>query len=60
MKGTLGADDPYTRWDVDGSAAYSFGEHSFNVGFKAGGKIGSDPLPRYDLFQWGGYLHLSG
>ncbi|HEX5102470.1 MAG TPA: hypothetical protein VFV87_01580, partial [Pirellulaceae bacterium] len=23
-------------------------------------KIGGDPLPRYDLFQWGGFLQQSG
>ena len=27
---------------------------------KVGGKIGSDPLPRYDQFQWGGFLQQSG
>jgi NTE family protein len=56
----LGADDAYTKWDIDGGAAYSFGEHTFNVGAKVGGKIGSDPLPRYDQFQWGGFGQMSG
>jgi NTE family protein len=27
---------------------------------KVGGRIGSDPLPRYDQFQWGGFLQLTG
>jgi NTE family protein len=27
---TLGADDPYTKWDADGSAAWSFGDSTFN------------------------------
>jgi NTE family protein len=27
---------------------------------KTGGRIGSDPLPRYDQFQWGGFLQQSG
>lgn len=27
---------------------------------KAGGRIGSDPLPRYNQFQWGGFLAQSG
>lgn len=31
-----------------------------NLGFKAGTNIGGDPLPRYDLFQWGGFLQQSG
>ena len=56
----LGADDTYTKWDAVVAAAYSFGEHTFNVAVKAGGKLGSDPLPRYDLFQWGGFLQQSG
>jgi NTE family protein len=56
----LGADDDYTKWDVDGSVVKSFGPHSFNFSAKAGGRIGSDTLPRYDLFQWGGFLQQSG
>jgi NTE family protein len=56
----LGADTSYTKWDVDGSAAYSFGNHTFNFGIKAGGRKGAEPLPRYDQFQWGGFLQQSG
>jgi NTE family protein len=56
----LGADNAYTKWDADGSVAYSFGEHTLNLALKAGGKLGSDPLPRYDQFQWGGFLQQSG
>jgi NTE family protein len=56
----LGADDPYTKWDADGVGVWSFGDHTFNVGLKAGGKLGNDALPRYDLFQWGGFLQQSG
>jgi NTE family protein len=56
----LGADEPYTKWDADGVAVWSFGDHTFNIGLKAGGKLGSDALPRYDLFQWGGFLQQSG
>jgi len=58
--GTLGADESYTRWDMDGAAAYSIGPHTFNAGIKAGGRIGSDRLPRYEFFQWGGFLQQSG
>jgi len=58
--GGLGADDAYTKWDADGTGAISFGEHSLNLSFKAGGRIGGDPLPRYDQFQWGGFLQQSG
>ena len=56
----LGADVEYTKWDSDGSIAYSLKEHSFNLGWKFGGTIGSNPLPRYDQFQWGGFLQQSG
>lgn len=57
---TLGAEDAYTKWDVDGSFAMSFGDHTFNFGAKAGDRVGSDPLPRYDQFQWGGFAQMSG
>lgn len=56
----LGAEDAYTKWDIDGVAVFSFGEHTFNFGAKVGDRIGSDRLPRYDQFQWGGFLQLSG
>jgi NTE family protein len=56
----LGSNEPYAKWDTIGVAAYSMGEHTLNLAFKVGGKIGSDPLPRYDLFQWGGFLEQSG
>lgn len=56
----LGADASYTKWDMDGSAAYSFGEHTLNLGWKFGGRTGSNALPRYDQFQWGGFLQQSG
>ena len=56
----LGADHAYTKWDADGTVVRSFGRHTFNLGAKAGGRLGSDPLPRHDLFQWGGFLQQSG
>jgi NTE family protein len=56
----LGADHTYTKWDADAQAAYSFGDHTLNFTVVAGGTIDSDPLPRYDLFQWGGFLEQSG
>ncbi len=56
----LGADANYTKWDLSGMLAHSFGPHTLNVGFKFGGKIGSNPLPAYDLFPWGGFLQQSG
>jgi NTE family protein len=57
---SLGADAVYTKWDADLTAVYSLGEHTINLGLKAGGKIGSHDLPGYDQFQWGGFLQQSG
>jgi len=56
----LGADVKYGKWDMDASTAHSFGNHTINFSLKAGGRIGSDPLPNYDQFQWGGFLQQSG
>jgi NTE family protein len=58
--GSLGADASYTKWDADGVGVWSFGDHTFNVGLKSGGRFGNAPLPRYDQFQWGGFLQQSG
>jgi NTE family protein len=56
----LGADDSYNKWDIDALGGYSIDHHTLSFGVKAGGKIGSRPLPIYDLFQWGGFLQQSG
>jgi len=56
----LGADENYSKWDIDGGGSYSFGEHTFNLAAKAGGRLGHDPLPRANQFQWGGFLQGSG
>jgi len=56
----LGADQSYNRWSVDGTAAYSMGDHTVNVAMKAGGKLGNQELPLYSWFQWGGFLQQSG
>jgi len=56
----LGADDEYVRWDTEASTAFSWGEHTINLTTTLGGRSGADPLPRYDQFQWGGFLRLSG
>ena len=56
----LGAETDYTKWDADGIFAYSLGDHTFQLAWKFGGKLGSDRLPRHDLFQWGGFLQQSG
>jgi NTE family protein len=55
----LGAEDRYTKWDADVLAAYSVGRHTLSVAGRAGGTL-SGSLPRYDLFQWGGFLQQSG
>jgi NTE family protein len=57
---SLGAVDPYDKWYVAGSGAYSFGEHTVRLNLSAGGRLGSNPLPAYDQFQWGGFLRQSG
>jgi NTE family protein len=56
----LGADQNYTKGTVDAMVAYSFGEHTFNLAVKAGGKLGNNGLPLYSWFQWGGFLNQSG
>jgi len=56
----LGATQNYTKWSLDGQAAHSFGAHTFNLGLRFGGKIGGDPIPGYDQFNWGGFLQQSG
>jgi len=56
----IGADMNYTKWDVDGMVARSFDRHTVSVSTKFGGRLGNNSLPRYDLFQWGGFLQQSG
>jgi len=56
----LGAEANFSRWRAAGSAAHSFGENTFRVNAVAGGKLGSNPLPDYGQFQWGGFLQQSG
>lgn len=56
----LGADDIYTKWEADASAVYSINAHTLNLGLRAGGKMGTHNIPRYDLFRWGGFLEQSG
>lgn len=56
----LGAADIYTKWEADGTAAYSFDANSVSVTVKGGGRQGPGQLPSYDQFQWGGFLQQSG
>ena len=55
----LGAATTYTKAELTGTYVESFGPHTFNLGFRFGGNMGP-PLPKYDLFQWGGFLQQSG
>ena len=57
---SLGADFAYTRWEADAIAAASIDRHTLQIALKGGGRIGSDPIPPYDQFQWGGFLQQSG
>lgn len=59
-RSALGALDDYTKWDIDGVAAYTFDNHTLNFALKAGGRFGSNRIPYYDQFQWGGFLQQSG
>ena len=56
----LGGDADYTRLDLAGAFVHSFGEHTIQVAGKLGRRLGSDPLPPAQLFQFGGFLQLSG
>jgi NTE family protein len=57
---SLGAHDNYTRWEGDVLTAVSSGNNTVQLAFKGGGTIGSDPLPAYDQFSFGGFLRMSG
>jgi NTE family protein len=56
----LKSDRSYTKWDLDANAAYSFGSHTFNVGGRAAGTLGSGELPAYNQISMGGFLNQSG
>jgi NTE family protein len=56
----MGSDVTYSRGDIDANFYTSWGDHTFSLGLKGGGKLGSGALPRTDYFQWGGLLQQSG
>ncbi len=56
----LGADQAYVKALADGIYAHSFGDNTVSLAFRVGSNMGGKPLPRYDLFQWGGFLQQSG
>ncbi len=56
----MGATDTYTKGEFTATGAYSFGNNTLSFGIRAGSNLGGPALPRYDLFQWGGFLQQSG
>ncbi len=57
---SMGATDTYTKGELQISGAYSVGSHTLSSAIRLGSNIGGPGLPRYDLFQWGGFLQQSG
>ncbi len=56
----MGATSTYTKGELAVSGAYSVGNHTLSGAIRAGSNLGGPGLPRYDLFQWGGFLQQSG
>ena len=56
----LGSDARYTRWDLDGIGAFSWGRHTVQLAARGGAPSGGHDLPPYDQFVWGGFLQQSG
>lgn len=59
-RAALGGQSSYTKWDVGASTARSVGDHTLDLAMNFKGRFGFDDIPRYDLYQWGGFLHQSG
>lgn len=59
-QGGMGATDTYTKGEFTATGAYSVGNNTLSMAIRAGSNIGGPGLPRYDLFQWGGFLQQSG
>jgi NTE family protein len=57
---SLGGQVDYDRLLVSGTYVQSFGEHTFQIAARVGRRLGSDPLPPSEMFQWGGFLQQSG
>lgn len=56
----MGATNTYTKGDITATWVHSIGNHTVNLGLRAGSNLGGPALPRYDMFQWGGFLQQSG
>ena len=59
-RAALGGQYAYTRWDTSGSVATSLGSSTLDLGATFKGRFGANDLPRYDVYQWGGFLQQSG
>ena len=57
---SLGADDQYAYWSALLNGAKTWGRHTIEGLATAGGRIGSNDIAAYDLFNLGGFLYLSG
>lgn len=56
----LGAEEEYAKWSGSLNSAISFDAHTFNFALFAADKLGNEPLPNHEYFQWGGFLKQSG
>jgi NTE family protein len=56
----LGAHDDYNKYWATAGVTHSFGDNTFTLALARGQRSGKSFLPEYDLFQWGGFLRLSG
>lgn len=56
----LGAEEDYSTWSGELTSAISFDSHTFNFALHVADKLGNEPLPAYENFQWGGFLRQSG
>jgi NTE family protein len=57
---SLGATSSYNRWNAYFTGAKSFGAHTFQLAMAGGGTVGSNPLPFYDYFSYGGFMRMTG
>jgi len=57
---SLGADDQYAYWAARLNGAKTWARHTVEGLVTSGGRIGSNDIAPYDLFNLGGFLYLSG
>jgi NTE family protein len=57
---SLGAQDEYRKLSLTGKGAVANGPHSLQLGVQLSEKVGSGPLPAYEMASLGGFLQLSG